>query len=200
MTKIKLLAYALAASLLFGVPSAQAHCDSVDGPVAQAALKALDAKNVNLALPYAPDTAEAEIKASFAQSIKVRALGSDAKALADRAFIEAVVRLHRGGEGAPYTGLKPAGTDFGPAIPAAERAIDSGDLSEVRVLLTREMEHGLEARLAQVQKAQSATKEPKTADEIAAARDRIQAEFGFVAYIEGLREAAHGTPGKAHKE
>ena len=41
MTKIKtLLASALAAGLLLGPQSAQAHCDSADGPVAAAAQKA----------------------------------------------------------------------------------------------------------------------------------------------------------------
>ena len=37
------------------------HCDSLDGPVVQAARRALDAGNVNLVLPYAPKTAEKEI-------------------------------------------------------------------------------------------------------------------------------------------
>ncbi len=101
MTKINLLAATvLAAGLLLGTQSAQAHCDALDGPVAAAAQKALDSGNVNLALPYAPAKAEAEIKAAFAQSAKVRALGGDAKALADRAFIETTVRLHRQGGGA----------------------------------------------------------------------------------------------------
>ena len=136
MIKIKLLAASvLAAGLLFGTPSAQAHCDSIDGPVAKAALTALDTGNVNLALPYAPATAESEIKAAFAQSLKVRELGPEAKTLADRAFIETTVRLHRAGEGAIYTGLKPAGIDYGPAIPAAERAIETGNLAPVRALL-----------------------------------------------------------------
>ena len=124
MTKNKtLMASVAVVALLFGATgSAQAHCDSVDGPVAKAAQKALDTGNVNLALPYAPAKAEPELKAAFAQSLKVRGLGPEAKALADRTFIEATVRLHRAGEGAAYTGLKPAGIDYGPAIPAAERA------------------------------------------------------------------------------
>ena len=42
MIKIKLLAATvLAAGLLFGTQSAQAHCDSIDGPVAKAALTAM---------------------------------------------------------------------------------------------------------------------------------------------------------------
>ena len=201
MIKIKLLAATvLAAGLLFGTPSAQAHCDSIDGPVAKAALAALDTGNVNLALPFAPATAEGEIKAAFAQSLKVRVFGPEAKTLADRAFIETAVRLHRAGEGAAYTGLKPAGIDYGPAIPAAERAIETGNLTPVRALLVEEMEHGLHARLAHAQEAQKGVKQPKTIKDVPAARERVSAELGFVTYVEGLRQAVYGVAGHEHKE
>jgi hypothetical protein len=201
MIKIKLLAASiLAAGVLFGSQSAQAHCDSIDGPVAKAALAALDTGNVNLALPYAPATAESEIKGAFAQSLKVRALGPDAKTLADRAFVETTVRLHRAGEGAAYTGLKPAGIDYGPAIPAAERAIETGNLAQVKALLVEEVDRGLHARLAHVMETQKGIKEPKATKDVPAARERASAELGFVTYVEGLRQAAHGAPGHEHKE
>jgi hypothetical protein len=200
MTKIKLLvAPILAAGLLFGSQGAQAHCDSVDGPVAKAALAALETGNVNLALPYAPATAEGEIKAAFAQSLKVRGLGPKAKALADRSFIETAVRLHRAGEGAAYAGLKPAGIDHGPAIPAAERAVETRSLAPVKALLVEELEHGLHARLAHVQEAQKeGLKEPQTTKDVPAARKRVSAELEFVTYVEGLRQAIHGAP--EHKD
>lgn len=201
MIKIKLLAAtALAAGLLFGTPSAQAHCDSIDGPVAKAALTALDTGNVNLALPFAPATAESEIKAVFAQLLKVRVLGSEAKTLADRAFIETTVRLHRAGEGAAFTGLKPAGIDYGPAIPAAERAIETGNLAPVRALLVEEVEHGLHTRLAHAQESRKGAKEPKTIKDVPAARERVSAELGFVTYVEGLRQAVQGAAGHEHKD
>jgi hypothetical protein len=201
MIRIKLAAAAaLAAGLLLSSQTAQAHCDSVDGPVAKAALAALDAANVNLALPYAPAGAESEIKAAFAQSLKVRALGPDAKALADRAFVETTVRLHRAGEGAAYAGLKPAGIDYGPAIPAAERAIAAGTLAPVDALLAEEMEHGLHARFAHVLETRQGATEPKTSTDVPAARERVSAELGFVTYVEGLRQAVQGAPGHEHKE
>lgn len=119
MLKIRMLIAAIIATgLLFGPQSAQAHCDAVDGPLAKAAQKALDNVNVNPVLAYAP-AAELEIRATFERSRKVRALGADARALADQAFMETVIRLHRAGEGAAYTGLKPAGADYGPVIPDA---------------------------------------------------------------------------------
>lgn len=202
MTKIKLLAVPiLAAGLVFGSQGAQAHCDSVDGPVAKAALAALETGNVNLALPYAPATAEGEIKAAYAHSLKVRSLGPEAKTLADRAFIETTVRLHRAGEGAPYTGLKPAGTDHGPAIPAAERAVKTGNLTPVKALLVEELEHGLHNRLAHVREAQKeGLKEPKATNDVPAARKRVSAELEFVTYVEGLRQAIHGTLRHEHKD
>jgi hypothetical protein len=201
MIRIKFLtASALLAGLLLSAQNAQAHCDSVDGPVASAAIAALDTGNVNLALPYAPADAENEIKAAFAQSLKVRALGPDARALADRAFVETTVRLHRAGEGAAYTGLKPAGIDYGPAIPAAERAAATGDLRQVNALLAEEVEHGLHARFAHVVEMRHAAKEPKTSNEVSAARERVSAELGFITYVEGLRQAAQGAPGHEHKE
>lgn len=201
MIKIKVLAASvLAVGLLFGSQSAQAHCDSIDGPVAKAALAALDTGNVNLVLPYAPAKAEIEIKTAFTRSLKVRVLGPRAKTLADRAFIETAVRLHRAGEGAPYTGLKPAGINYGLAIPAAERAIETGNLVQVKALLVEEMEHGLRARFAQVLETRKAPKQPKAAKDVPAARGRVSTELGFVTYVEGLRLAVHGAPGHEHKE
>ena len=199
MTRIKtLMASVLAAGLLLGPQSAQAHCDSADGPVAAAAQKALNTGNVNLALPYAPIAAETELRTAFAGSLKVRSLNADARALADRSFIETTVRLHRAGEGAGYTGLKPAGTDFGPAIRAAEGAIETGDLLQVKALLAEEIEHALHERLVHAREARKASNEPKTADQVEAARKRVTAEFAFVGFVESLRQAAHGEAG--HKE
>ncbi len=197
MTRIKILmASVVAAGLLFSASqSAQAHCDSIDGPVAKAAQKALETGNVNLALPFAPARAEPEIKSAFARSLKVRTLGPEAKALADRAFIEATVRLHREGEGAAYTGLKPAGVDHGPAIPAAESAIATGELKQVKAVIDAEVEHGLHARLQHALEAQKASLEPTTAGDVPAARERASAELGFVTYAESLRQAAHGAAG-----
>jgi len=39
-------------------------------------------------------------------------------------FFEMLVRVHRAGEGAPYTGLKPAGLDRG-AVEAADKALEN---------------------------------------------------------------------------
>ena len=189
----------LAGAFVLSTSSARAHCDAVDGPVATAALKALDTKNVNLILPYAPAEAEPEFTAAFEQALIVRSKGAEAKALADRYFMETAVRLHRGGEKAPYTGLKSAGIDFGPAIPAAEKekALESGKLDPLVKLLSQELSHGLAERLQHANAKKVATKEPATKPGVQAARERVSAEFDFIGYVERLYLA---TKGGGHAE
>ena len=178
---------------LFSWPfGAQAHCDAADGPVAAAARKALDTKNVNLILPYAPAEAEPELTAAFEQALVVRGKGAEAKALADRYFMETAVRLHRAGEKAPYTGLQPAGRDFGPAIPAAERALESGKLDLLVMLLSQELSHGLATHLEHALAKKAATKEPATKAGVQAARERVSAELEFIGYVERLYLAIKG--------
>jgi hypothetical protein len=188
------LAILVAVGGLFVMPfDVQAHCDAIDGPVATAALKALDTKNVNLILPYAPATAEAEMTAAFQQAVVVRAKGAEAKALADRYFMETAVRLHRAGEKAPYTGLKPARTDFGPAIPAAEKALESGSAEAVMAFFTHEIEHSIGARFAKAVGMKALTKEPTTSAGVPAARQRVIAELDFITFVEHMYEAARAN-------
>lgn len=191
---MKLLAALLivVGGLVLAPRPALAHCDSIDGPVATAATLALDTKNVNLALPFAPAEAEAEITAAYEQALAVRAKGPEAKALADRYFMETVVRLHRAGEKAAYTGLKPAGRDFGPAIPAAEKALASGELKPLVELLAHKLEHGLAEHFEHARHAAHGAGQPKSNADVPAARQRVSAELGFVGYVQGLYQATEG--------
>lgn len=200
MLQKSLVVLLLAASLALSPRPASAHCDSVDGPVAQAVGKALDNGNVYLVLPYAPASAEAELKDSFAQARTVRALGGEARILADRSFLETAIRLHRAGEGAEYTGVKPAGIDYGPMIPAAERAIETGDTQQVRTVLAEAIEHTLGDKLAHVRELQRASKEPKSAADVSAARERISAELEFITFAESLRQAVLGNLPLHHED
>lgn len=197
MTKL-LVVSALLGGLFLAPLSAQAHCDTLDGPVAQAAIKALETGNVNAVLPYAPAAAEAEITAAFEQARQVRAKDAEARRLADHFFLETVVRLHRQGENAPYTGLKPAGMDFGPVIPAAEKALESGDSEALIALLTNAVRHHVQERIQHSLEVRSLPREPSGHAEVAAARERIEAELGFVLYAESLHQAIKGQA--AHAE
>jgi hypothetical protein len=194
----KVLTPLLILSALFLWPvGAQAHCDAVDGPVATAAVKALETKNVNIILPYAPVEAEAELTAAFEQALIVRTKGPEAKALADRYFMETAVRLHREGEKAPYTGLKPAGIDFGPAIPAAEKALESGEMEPLLKLMSHEVSGGITEHFHHALHTKSATKEPTDKAGVAVARQRVSAELEFIGYVERIYLA---TKGGGHAE
>lgn len=187
----------LLGGLVLWPQGAQAHCDALDGPVATTAVRALETQNVNLILPYAPAEAEAEMTAAFRQALLVREKGPEARALADQYFMETAVRLHRAGEKAPYTGLKPAGTDFGPAIPAAEKAVETGSLDALLRLLSEEVRRGIAARFEHILHTRGAAKEPKTQAEVQAARDRVSAELEFTVYVQGIYQA---TKGAGHAE
>jgi len=64
--------------------------------------------------------------------MNVRRLNSDAMILADKFFFETLVRLHRSGEGVPYTGVKPSGTPVDDKILAADKSIEAGNLSPLK--------------------------------------------------------------------
>jgi hypothetical protein len=199
---VRMSALALSALCLawFAPLPAMAHCDGIDGPVATAAQRALDTGNVNLALPYAPAVAEAEIVERFNEARRVRVRGRDARNLADRAFIETVVRLHRMGEGAAYTGLRPAGIDYGPMIPAAESALQSGDLTPVRAIVVEDIDHELGDRLAHARALTNVSAEPRTREDVAAARERVSAELAFILYAEALRQAVSAAATAHHED
>ena len=176
----------------FGAAPAFAHCDALDGPVVKSARRALVDRNVNLVLIWVQKENEPEIRQAFEHAIAVRKLGAEARLLADRFFFETLVRVHRAGEGAPYTGLKPAGRDPGPAITLGDKAIETGRLDPVVELLSEAMKNGLRERFHAVQR--------KTAfapNEIAAGREYVKAYVAYIHFVEGVYDAAT-SPVHAH--
>jgi Family of unknown function (DUF6448) len=169
-------------------PRVWAHCDGLDGPVVTSARHALEVGDINQVLIWVRAGDEAEIRTAFAETMNVRKLSPEAQALADRYFFETLVRVHRAGEGAPYTGLKPAGRDLGPAIPAADKAIETGSDEALVQLLIREMQRGLRAQF------ETMTAKKASSDDVAAGREYIDAYVPFIHYVESLYEAAVQTP------
>lgn len=180
---------AAALALTWG-SAAQAHCDTLDGPVVSQARRALDSGNVNLVLGWVQAKDEAEIRQAFEHAVAVRQHGGTATLLADHSFFEALVRVHRAGEGAPYTGLKPAG-QIEPAVAAADRSIASGQLEPVARMIFDRAEHGLHDKFDRVQATR--TYNP---DDVQAARSHVDAYVDYVHYVERLHGAA--APADAH--
>src|SRR5688572_11797677 len=126
------------------------HCDSLDGPVVRAARRALETGHVALVLPYVPKSGEREIIDAFDKVLATRKTGAVGREVADRYFFETVVRIHRTGEGAPFTGLKPAGLDVGPIIPVAERAIEGGNRQALEEALVQGLRSEVAERFAEL--------------------------------------------------
>jgi hypothetical protein len=109
--KSKLAAMLFLASFIFVFTiTASAHCDSYDGPVIKDAEKALETNNVNLVLKWVTKEQEKEITTLFQKTYQLRNGDKGVYEIVEKHFFETLVRLHRETEGAPYTGLKPAGT------------------------------------------------------------------------------------------
>lgn len=185
---IALLTFLLA--LLSGSDTVLAHCDGLDGPVVKAAQQALTTGNVNLVLGWVQKQDEGEIKSVFQKTLAVRKLGPQAKELADMYFFETLVRLHRASEGAPYTGLKPAGRDIGPAIPAADKAIESGSVKPLLKILTDALNDGVRERFKEV-----SSKKKFKQEDLAAGRAYVKAYTAFVEYVERIYESTKAEPG-----
>jgi len=182
-------------SLLVLPASVLAHCDGLDGPVVSAAKRALEIGNVNPVLIWVQKKDEAAIKDAFQRTLIVRRLDSKAKDFADMYFFETLVRIHRAGEGAPYTGLKPAGQDLGPAIPAGDKALEDVKLQPLAKLLMKQIETGLHEQFEQAM----ARKKFKV-DEVEKGREFIEAYVKYIHYVERLYEAAKIAPHGHYQE
>lgn len=165
------------------------HCDSMDGPVVTAARRALEAMDVDVVLPYVPVGAEAEVRDAFDLSLKASAPNSEAQSVAERWFFETVVRLHRAGEGAPFTGLKPAGLDVGPVIPAAERALENGEPDELVEVLCSIVRDQVERRHRHAMALKA-----HAGDGVPQAREYVESMLGVQVWAHGIYKQLMADP------
>jgi len=190
-TKI-LTAVVLAFFAMISAGSAFAHCDTLEGPVVADARSALTTGDPTPVLKWVSSDEEEEIEAVFRHTLAVRTLGEDAKRLADRYFFETLVRIHRAGEGAPYSGLKP-GTAVDPAVALADQAIETGSVEKLTMVLSNALNEGLSSRFNAV----VSTK--KLADESTeAGRAYVEAYVQFTHFAEGIHGIIAG--GAQHGE
>lgn len=186
------LVTAFAVTLLIN-PATWAHCDGVDGPVVTDARAALEAGDVTPVLKWIPEADEQEVREAFDQALVVREQSPEAKQLADRYFFETLVRLHRAYEGAPFTGLKPSGTEVSPAIVKADAALEQGEVDELARHIAAAVEAGIREQFA----AANSAKVDKDAS-VEAGRAYVDKYVEFVHYVKHLHEAVTGDGGHGH--
>lgn len=195
MAKRNYLAHIKAAFIGIGIFSTVmsqnvfAHCDTLDGPVVQTARVALEKGDITPLLKWVRAEDEKEIRDAFEKTLAVRVQGAAARELADMYFFETLVRIHRAGEGAPYTGLKP-GEAVDPAVSMADRALESGSVDKMIDVLTKAMANGIRERF------QHASETKKHADDsVTAGREFVEAYIVFTHYVEGLHAIIKGDSG-----
>lgn len=173
---------ALTALLItFGWPlNAMAHCDTLDGPVVHSARSALETGEITPLLKWVRSEDEATIRTAFQKTRSMRALGPEAEGFADQYFFETLVRIHRAGEGAPYTGLKP-GTAVDPAVALADQALENGSVDKLVAVLTRALERGIRERFAQTHEQLQQAEQS-----IDQGREFVSSYVMFTHYVEGL--------------
>lgn len=172
------------------------HCDTMEGPVVKAAQKALETGNVNLVLIWVQPKDEAIIKEAFEKTLRIRKVSSEAKEMADMYFFETLVRIHRAGEGEPYTGIKPAGTEVEPGIEMADKAIELGSTDGLIKHISHAIHEKVAARFNEVKESKDYNK-----DDIEDGRKFVKAYVEFIHYVEGIHKAVAGAAeGHGHEE
>jgi len=158
-----------------------AHCDSMEGPVVKASIKALETGNINYVLVWVRAEDEKEIKEMFAKVNKIRSLSPEVKELADMYFFETVVRVHRMGEGVGYTGLKPAEYKPEEGIEAADIAIEKNSVENILSHLDEKYHSKVKELFDDLQ-----SKKNYNVDDVKAGREYVGAYVHFIHYVEGL--------------
>jgi hypothetical protein len=163
----------------------QTHCDTLDGPVVLTAMKALEKGDATPVLKWVKKEHEGEIRDLFKKTLAVRSKGPEAKELADRHFLENLVRLHRAGEGAPYTGLSAEPVE--PIIAAADKSLENGSVDHLIKHVSEEVASGIRKRFAH-----TLEKKEHADENIDAGREFVEAYVEFTHYVERLSNDAKG--------
>jgi hypothetical protein len=142
---------------------------------------------VDVVLPFVPKSGEEEVRSVFDAVLSARRQGGAAAEVADRHLFETVVRIHRAGEGAPFTGLKPAGLGHGPVVPVAERAIETGSPEALAGLLRKALDEEVAKRFEELMALKA-----RTNGDVEANRRYVEAMLGLEVWAHGLHESIRG--------
>lgn len=158
----------------------RAHCDALDGPVVTEARQALRDGDVQSLLKWVSPEREQEIKGAFAKATAVAEESAAARELAELWFLETLVRVHREGEGAPFTGLKPAGT-INPAVQLADRALEDGSVDTLADRVGETVSAHIRARFHEAaERRKSAAESPE------AGRAFVESYVNYVHLLESI--------------
>lgn len=186
-TKGFIAAASVALAILLVPQTVLAHCDTLDGPVVADARIALATGDVTPVLKWLQADDEKDVRQNFAQALAVRKLDPKAQQLADTYFFETLVRIHRAGEGAPYTGLKAAGA-VEPVVAKADLALGQGSVEDLAKAIAAHTEAGIRERFKHAVETRK-----HASDSVQAGRKFVEAYVTYVHYVEGIAQSVHGA-------
>ena len=176
----------LVLTLAVGAPGALAHCDALDGPVLIEARSALAKGDIYPLLKWVRPDDEKEIREAFARTLTVRKLSPEAQQLADTYFFETLVRIHRAGEGAPYTGVKTAGS-IDPVIVQADKALEQGSVDALAKAIAAHTTEGVRQRFNR-----AAQTRKHAGESVQKGREYVEAYVTYIHYVEEILQVVHG--------
>ena len=182
IVSVKIVAGLFAVFMLGAPVDVFAHCDTMNGPVIPEARAALEKGDVTPILKWIKKDNEAEIKAAFTKAVAVRSKGPEAKELADQYFLETLVRLHRAGEGAPYTGIKDEPVE--PIVALADKALADGSAEEMIKKISGHIAEAIKAKFNKVLE----TKKDKDKS-VEAGREYVESYVKYMHFVEGIHTA-----------
>ena len=189
---ILMLTALLTIGFIFFQGNAFAHCDSYDGPVIQDALKALESGDVQPVLKWIEKDYEKEIVALFDKTTALKDQDVEIYEIVEKHFLETLVRVHREGEGAPFTGLKPAGTTSKIVI-WSDEALAQGDVNELADKIAAHLVNEIQSKF------ERAVKTGKTKDlSVEDGRAFVEAYVDYTHYVEGIHSMIAGEGGHSH--
>lgn len=186
-TQIALLTVALSTGL------ALAHCDTTSGPVIQEAKAALEKGDVTPVLKWITKENETGVKTAFAKTLAVRAKGPEAKELADQYFLETLVRLHRAGEGFPFTGIKDEQPEK--IVQLSDQALAAGSPDELIKKIQGHIGKAIREKFSKV--VEAANNKDKNVE---AGRAYVAAYIAYMHFIEEIHTAVMSTGHHAETE
>ncbi len=181
-------------SLFLYLPGmASAHCDTMAGPVIQDAKMALEKGDITPVLKWVKKDQEKGVREAFKRALAAKTKAPAVKEKTERHFFETLVRIHRAGEGAPFTGLKP-GEAIEPIVAAADKSLETGTVDELVKQVNDEVAAGIRKRFEEV------IDKKKHVDEgVDAGREYVAAYVEFTHYVEGLYQKAVGEAGPSSR-
>ena len=177
---------------LISIQPASAHCDSFDGPALKDAARALETNNVDLILKWISVDMEAEVVPLFHKTYSLRNGDPEVYEIVKKHFYETLVRLHREMEGAPFTGLKAAGTTA-PITVMSDKALQTGDFDSLLKALNKHVNAQLQEQYEKV--AALYKVKDNSAEE---GRKFVAAYVDYTHSIEAVHDILSGEGGHQH--